>query len=307
MPGYHLLRKTELRIERIALRGANLNELAATVAETLGLDGNKVLVVDVRDDTVVVDVLQDGIDPAAIVGKRDLLLRRLAALPGVGVTARTAISSAGLLGWIALDEGQARAALERSQQMAEEIRKRVSRRAIVFSTGSEVAGGQIQDTNTPTIARRLEGEGYSVTRGATLSDDAAAIAGRLGQAVYDDGYGLVITTGGVGAEDKDCTIEALLLLDPGAATPYLCRFEKGTGRHRKDGIRIGVAQASESLIVALPGPNDEVSASLEALVGGLAAGLGKEELAEQIAENLRRRLRGQPGAAHHGVQPDERE
>lgn len=291
MAYFHLLQKTELRIERIWLQNANLNDIAAVVADSLGMDHDRVFVTDVREDAITMDILTETVDASNIVGKQDELLQRLADLPGVNTTAGTSVSSDGMLGWIALDDTKARQALNRSEKMAEEIRQRISKRAIVFSTGLEVAARQVQDTNTPAIARRLAAEGYSITQGPTLKDDELLIAGKLGQAVYDDGYGLVITTGGVGAEDKDCTVEAVLALDPEAATPYICKYQKGTGRHRKDGVRIAVGQAGESLIVALPGPNDEVKSSLEVLVKGLKSNSGKHVLAEKIAENLRKKLR----------------
>lgn len=291
MAHFHLLQKTELRIERIWLQNANLNDIAAVVADSLGMDHDRVFVTDVRDDTITIDILAESMDANNIVGKQDKLLQRLADLPGIDITERTSVSSDGMLGWIALDDRKARQALNRSEKMAEEIRRKLSKRAIVFSTGFEVADGQVKDTNTPTIVQRLEAEGYSVTWGPTLKDDELLIAGKLRQAVYDDGYGLVITTGGVGAEEKDSTAEALLALDPEAATPYICKYQKGTGRHCKDGVRIAVGQAGESLIVALPGPNDEVRSSLDVLVKGLKSNLSKHVLAEEIAKNLRKKLR----------------
>lgn len=96
---------------------------------------------------------------------------------------------------------------------------------------------------------------------------------------------------GVGAEDKDRTIEAVLRLDPEAATPYICKYQKGTGRHHKEGVKIAVGMVSGSLVIALPGPNDEVNASLEVLTEGLKVGSNKLVLAESIAEALRKRLR----------------
>jgi len=302
MQPYHLLHKTELKIERITLRGANLTELAAVVADTLSLEREKVLVIDVRDDTVALDILQERVDADSIVGRQDLLLRRLSALPGVGITAQTRCSSDGMLGWIAWDEAEGRQALRHSEKIAAAVRRTLSRRAIVFSTGAEVVAGRIQDTNTPAIARRLEAEGYSVTRGATLGDDVDLIFAYLRTAVEDDGYGLVITTGGTGAEDKDCTVEAIQAVDPDAATPYICTYQKGVGRHTKDGVRIAVGQLADSLIVALPGPTDEVRASLDVLVAGLQSGFGRRDLAETIAVTLRALLRArssQPSHAHH--------
>ncbi len=196
-----------------------------------------------------------------------------------------------MLGWIALDRAKTKEALKLSEDMAEEIRRRIAKRAAIFSTGFEVSSGQIEDTNKPTIAWRLEAEGYSVTLGATLNDDSDLIAGQLRQAVESGGYGLVIITGGVGAEAKDHTIEAIQALDPNAAVPYICRFEKGIGRHAKDGVRIGVGHTSGTLIVALPGPNSEVKIGLEVLIQGLASNLNKRDLAEKIARALRYDLR----------------
>ena len=95
----------------------------------------------------------------------------------------------------------------------------------------------------------------------------------------------------LGAEDKDHTVEAVLTLAPEAATPYICTFEKGNRRHAKDGVRIGVGQVEDALIVALPGPNDEVRMSMEVLVKALQSGPNKHVLAEQIAAGLRDKLR----------------
>lgn len=299
MQPYHLLHKTELKIERITLRDANLTELAAVVADTLALEREKVLVIDVRDDTVALDILQERVDAASIVGKQDLLLRRLGALPGVGITADTRCASDGMLGWIAWDDAEGRQALRYSEEIAAKIRRTLSSRAIVFSTGTEVASGQIQDTNTPIVAQRLEAEGYSVTLGATIGDDVDLIFGYLRSAVEDDGYGLVITTGGTGAEDKDWTVEAVQAIDPDAATPYICTYQKGVGRHAKDGVRIAVGQLADSLIVALPGPTEEVRASLDVLIDGLKSGRGKHTLAETIAATLRTILHARSSQASH--------
>jgi len=288
---FDLLRKTELRINGISLRNADLNEMARVVGETLQIERKDLLVTDVQRDHLVIDILKKGLDPHHIVGKKDELLRRLSKLPGVKITERTSVVSEGMLSWIASEPGQAKKALKRSEEMAKEILQRLSKTAIVFSTGTEVANGQIMDTNTPAISQRLSSEGYSVKLGPTLKDDDVLIAAHLSQAV-DDGYGVVIITGGVGAEDKDQTIEAVLKVDPGAATPHILKYELGVGRHQhKDSVRIAVGKISQTLIVALPGPNDEVQLGLETLVEGLASQLSKDGLAEKIANRLKERMK----------------
>jgi molybdenum cofactor synthesis domain-containing protein len=289
MTEFNLLRKTELRIENIWLENANLNEIAATVADILLIERNAILVTDVQGHILTIDILKSSVDPYNIVGKKDELLRRLSTLPGVIITGETSICSDGMLGWIVINSSEARLALRRSEEMAKRILERVSKRAIVFSSGFEVASGQIKDTNSPVIAQRLQAEGYSVTSGPTISDDELLISANLRKAV-DEGYGLVIITGGVGAEDKDHTVEGVLTLDPEAATPYICKFQKGNGRHKKDGVRIAVGKVSETLIIALPGPNDEVKLSLDVLLKNLTSNVSKHTLAEDIADNLRKRL-----------------
>jgi molybdenum cofactor synthesis domain-containing protein len=287
----NLFEKTELRIENISLCGVNLNDVAAAAAEVLGLDRDEVLVTDALNDTLTIDIMRKTIDAHQLVGKQEQLFQQLSQIPGVEITDRTTICSEGMLGWIALEEPGAKEALERSEKMAAEIRKAIAKRVIVFSTGFEVSSGQIEDTNKPTIAKRLEAEGYTVNEGATLQDDKHLIAAALREAIESGGYGLIVTTGGVGAEKKDQTVEAVLSLDPEASTPYISKYEQGTGRHHKDGVRIAVGAVSDSVIVALPGPNDEVRSSLEILIDGLQNSHNKELLAELLAENLRTILR----------------
>lgn len=301
MDQYDLLRKTELRIDDIHLSGADLTAIAASAAEVLGLEPGEVLVVDYRDGALVLDIHHERIDAFALVGREEALIQSLGALPGVRVTERTSVSSRGMLGWISLDRDQAIEALQRGERIASEIISNVAKRAVVFSTGAEVQKGEIKDTNTPTIRRYLADEGFSVSRGGVLEDDKVCIAAEIRKAAQIGGFGLIITTGGVGAEDKDRTVEAVLEVDPDAATPYICHYEVGTGRHVKDGVRIAVGEYNGAMIVSLPGPNDEVKASMEPLAQGLRAGVDKASLAEAIAEKLRSLLRkksGTPPTSH---------
>ena len=291
MKKHDLLTKTELKIEKIFLHNANLTEIAARAAEILGLNRNEVFVVDYHDASLTLDILNTCVNAYNIVGKKQQLLNGLDKLSGVNVSAGTCVYSDGMLGWIAMDQEPAIHALRRSEQMASEILQNISRRVMVFSTGTEVAQGQIEDTNTPAIMQYLAASGYKVTQGETLKDDRLFIAAKLREVAEYGGYGLIVTTGGVGAEDKDHTVEAIKELDSEAATPYICHFQIGTGRHVKDGIKIAVGHHNDTLIVALPGPNDEVTASLNVLVEGLKVKLNKHLLAENLAANLREILR----------------
>jgi molybdenum cofactor synthesis domain-containing protein len=295
----NLLEKTELWIQPIRLKGANLQAIGGAVAEVLELGGDEVLVTDVRDQVVTLDILRRTVMAEQIAGKERALLARLAKIAGVNITDETAIHSEGVLGLIALGEAEVAPLLETGRDLGERLRLAMARRAMVFPTGKEVQQGLIRDTNTDLIATRLRQCGFRVAAGPPLPDDAETIGGALRRAV-GDGYGLVITTGGVGAERKDQTVEGICRIDPTAATPYVMRFQQGTGRHVKDGVRIVVGQLDTALIVALPGPNEEVRVALEVLVGGLRAGLGKIELAEALAARLREALHKKMARHSHG-------
>lgn len=287
----NLMEKTELTVRGIRLWNVDLARVAEAAADTLGLERSDVLVTDVQESQLTIDLLQRGLDPRAVVGKERELLRRLSRLPGIHVPEGATVASRGMLSWISLESEEGNEVLRRSERMARNIRQVLERTAIVFSTGAEVANGQVMDTNAPAIRERLHGAGYRVKFGGTLKDDEELIAARLRQAA-EDGYGLILTTGGVGAEDKDRTIEGVLKADPDAVAPSIVQYQIGVGRHRrKDCVRIAVGEISRSLIVALPGPNDEVRIGVDALIKGLGDDAGKEVLAEKIASRLRERLK----------------
>ena len=286
----NLLQKTELWIKGISLKNARLDDIAHRVAGVLELEPNEVMVVDVRDDHIVLDILRQILKASQIAGKGQEILRRVAEVPGVTLSEEASLHSEGALGWVCLDQTDYGPALEKAQQMGEEIRRRVARRAIVFSTGFEVQKGLIADTNFPLIEDRLRREGYTVYPGGVLPDHVGTIAYRL-QRALDEGFGLILTSGGVGAEEKDCTVEGLLRVDPSAATPYIVKFEPGTGRHVKDGVRIAVGKLGISWLVALPGPTREVQIGLDRLLEGLDKGWDEKQMAEHIASALRGKWR----------------
>jgi molybdenum cofactor synthesis domain-containing protein len=302
MAEYDLLKKNELKFRDITLDHANLNDIAGAIARIMQLDTSEVLVTDYLDNVMTLDILRDTIYPHQILAKKELMLEQLKQIPGVTVTDKTSVFSEGMLGWIAADAEQAEAAIKAGEKMIVGIRESLAKRAIVFSTGAEVIKGEIEDTNSVTISETLKAEGYTVKFGGTLRDDQDLIAGTIRRAV-GDGYTIVITTGGVGAERKDCTVEAVLDIDPEAATPYICTFTKGIGRHFKEGVRIAVGELNDAVIISLPGPNDEVRTSMPLLMEGLNKRPSKHQFAEHIAANLRDKLRAK--MQHHGHDHDD--
>ena len=287
---YNLLEKTEVWLTGVRLNGVNLTSLAAAAAEVLGLDPVEVLVVDVRDNLVTLDILRKTVQAEDIVGKQAALLERLSIIPGLELTPQAAVHSDGVLGFIALDPAEATGVLERTQALTGSLLAHIARRALVYSSGFELQQGMIQDTNGPYIQETLARQGFQVTVGPVLEDDEFAVARALEEAI-SRAYGLVITTGGVGAESKDRTVEGLLRVDPRAATAWLVKYEKGQGRHEKEGVRIAVGQVGPTILITLPGPHDEVQTALPVICRHLEQGaVDKRGLADQVAAALRAKL-----------------
>jgi molybdenum cofactor synthesis domain-containing protein len=295
-----LLGKTELWIKGIRLEQADLSRIAAVISDILKLESKDVFVTDASDDHITLDILRSEVEAENLYGKKREMFRRLAEIPGVRITSETTLHSEGILGLVSLEEEVGREVIEKSEVIAAEVTDKVQRRCMVFPTGDEVHRGLIKDTNSPYLKDRLESEGFTIAIGMVLRDDIDVIFAALNDAI-NSGYGLIITTGGVGAESKDRTIEAMIRLDKDMATPYIAKYRKGTGRHEKDGVRIGVGRIGPTLLVALPGPNDEVRMSIEALISGLKKGYDKQKLAEEIARTLKGKyFSDHEDTPHHG-------
>ena len=294
-----LLSKNELRVTGVDLVDADLREIASTVADVLQLEGDEVLVTDYLDRTLTLDILRRSVYPHMLLGHEPELLERLRALPGVVLDDTASITADGVLGWIAADAAPTAEALAAARAAAARMSQLIARRSCVISTGAEIADGSVRDTNRALLESRLGEHGFSVEFAGTAADDELRLLAAL-QRAAQGGYGLIITTGGVGAEAKDRTVEAVLLADPQAHTPFICTFQgdgagRNHGRHVKPGVRIAVGRIDGSLVVSLPGPTAEVDAALDVLLAMLGRDdCGDAELAEAIAQRLRQTWR----AAH---------
>jgi molybdenum cofactor synthesis domain-containing protein len=295
---YDLLDKSELRVTNIHLGGADLNALAGVAARVLGLEANEVLVTDYLDEVLTFDILRPTMYPHQLLGRSDELLDALRVTPGVTLSALSRVTSNGMLGWIAADAEDMTAAIAGAKRIADEMDARIAKRVAVFSTGAELVSGEVKDTNWLLISDRLGAAGFACEHLGALPDDTQLISGSIRRAA-SSGFGVVITTGGVGAEAKDCTVEAVLALVPDAATRYTCHFTAGHGRHTKDGVRIAVGTHRGCRVISLPGPNDEVRVSLPHIEAGLANGAADEALASSIAETLRQVLRDRMDPGSH--------
>ena len=186
-------------------------------------------------------------------------------------------------------------ALADARKLENQIANYASRRVAVVSTGSELLAGEIEDTNFAAIRSAMEDAGFEVEFGGIAGDSEAEIAGIVAR-LSGEGFGIIITTGGVGAEDKDHTIEAIERLDPDLSTAVLAQYTRGHGRHVKDAVRIAIAQIGWSTVFALPGPTHEVKLALPIIIDGLKAKTNRNDLVEAIAAPLRSTL---PHQHHH--------
>ena len=284
-----LFNKREIFFRGLKLSGVNLDRVAAVVAKELVLPEHEVVVVDARADLLTLDVLNAEVEVERIAGRGPALLRALAQIPGLKVGADAEIHSEGVLGLVNLPEQHAETLPTALAAMGREIRANVARRAVVLPTGSEIIAGQVKDTNTPYLIDLLRSEGYSAEAGPAVADDLDITIGALTEAGLQ-GNGLVVTTGGTGAESKDCVIEAILALDPLATTPYVVHYHRGQGRHAKDGVRLAVGQVELTTFVALTGPHREVRLVAPVMLRGLKQGISNDKLAEDMANLLRAEL-----------------
>ncbi|MFN8522983.1 MAG: competence/damage-inducible protein A [Chloroflexota bacterium] len=78
----------------------------------------------------------------------------------------------------------------------------------IFSIGTELVIGRIQDTNSFWLSQQLTDLGQSVARITVVGDDKATIIRALRDAV-DRGSKSVITTGGLGPTPDDLTVECV--------------------------------------------------------------------------------------------------
>lgn len=286
MTGLDLLEKTELWVEDIVLHDVDLTQLALCAGSVLELGAQDIFVTDVRDGRVVFDVVSPSVSLDAIAGKEAELLAALGAFAGVQLGLRASVHSHGVLGVIGAPAAQASDIIANAALLEANLQAYVARSVVVLSTGGEVARGEIEDTNFAAVQAVLGPMGYRVDYAGVVDDDEALIAARIGH-LLGEGYGLLITTGGVGAEDKDKTIEAMQRLAPDLSTAILAQYTVGHGRHVKPHVRVACGRIGETLLVALPGPTREVLAALPELAAAVAAGHPPALIAEAVAAPIR--------------------
>ncbi len=286
MPELDLFDKSELWLTGVTTDGARLPDVAAAAARALNVGIDEVFVTDVRGDHLVLDLVSRRVRLEDIVGRSGDLLAAVGAVAGITVADDADVHSRGVLGVLGVPREQADEVVTAATALDANLRAYIARRIAVVSTGGEVQDGRVHDTNLESITEIATAAGYEVSFGGVVGDDERSIAGRVARLV-EDGHGVVITTGGVGAEDKDRTIEALELIAPDIATAVLATYEVGHGRHVKPHVRVAAGDVGGAIVVALPGPTREVRAAMPALLAALAAGAGPATIAEAVAAPIR--------------------
>jgi molybdopterin adenylyltransferase len=127
-------------------------------------------------------------------------------------------------------------------------------RALVLTISDTAAAGKREDLSGPEAKRILTETGFDVTAIEVLPDERPQIESRLRRA-SEEGYQLVVTSGGTGLSPRDVTPEATLaVVDrnvPGIAELMRLESLKVTPRAALSRAVSGIRQST--LIVNLPG------------------------------------------------------
>ncbi len=283
--GLTFLQNTEFWVNGITLNGANLTDMATTVAAALSLQANEILVVDVCSDRVVFDVSATDIPIEKTRGKESAILEALSGVAGVALLENACIRSNGILGRICSGTGKAGQNNKTLLDITAELMAKSSKRAIIFPASFDTRRSLIEYTSTPYLKQQLETRGYAVKVGESPGKSPKDIRAKLDEAV-SRGYGLILATGGNSSGGKNHTVESILQLDPGAVIPYIAKLRQDTECQETDRVRIGVGRGGSCLLVSLPNRQDEVEAAAPVLLRGLEEGWSKELLADRLAEAL---------------------
>ena len=183
----------------------------------------------------------------------------------------------------------------------------------IYSIGTELLNGQIQDTNSFWMAQQIAALGGYVRRIAILDDDMDELTGVLKDACQR-GTRVVITTGGLGPTPDDMTVEAIAKI-MGVGTEVdetlVKRYMESRGIEKRADVSEGLikmatkpkgsvahsnpagvapcveAQIGETTIYSLPGPPREVEALFRQSVEDALAGIYDDvRLSLRVAVNL---------------------
>ena len=154
--------------------------------------------------------------------------------------------------------------------------------ACVLTISTSVAARERDDESGPLAARLLDEAGHNVSAMEVIPDDLPLIEDRIHHYV-DEGFTLIVTTGGTGPAVDDVTPEATraAIERPAPGLAAAVRASRGSGPAAM--LHRGVAGFSDrTLIVNLPGDPDAVQAALIAIAPAIDAAI--EALLPQTGE-----------------------
>lgn len=147
--------------------------------------------------------------------------------------------------------------------------------AAVVTMSDKGARGEREDTSGPLICDMLENAGYRVAEKLLIPDDQPGIEKELTRLADGRQVNLILTTGGTGFSERDCTPEATMAVAtrnaPGIADAIRMHSLSITGRAML-GRGVSVIR-NKTVIVNLPGSRKAVRESLEYILPHLEHGI----------------------------------
>ena len=140
-------------------------------------------------------------------------------------------------------------------------------RAAVLTVSDKGSQGTREDTSGPAIVAELQAIGIEVISTAILPDERRQIADQLRRWALDDGFNLIITSGGTGPAPRDWTPEATRDVIE-REMPGLAELVRAEGA-KKTPLAVlsrGIAGiCGHCLIINLPGSTRAVREGMETL------------------------------------------
>lgn len=141
----------------------------------------------------------------------------------------------------------------------------------ILTLSDRSSRGEREDESGPALARRLDGEGWSVARTLILPDDESSIRETLAQWADSGEFDIILTTGGSGFAPRDVTPEATRAViereTPGLAEAMRSASLKITPHAMLSRSVAGIR--GKTLIVNLPGSPKGAVENLEAVIPAL--------------------------------------
>lgn len=149
------------------------------------------------------------------------------------------------------------------------------RRVAIITSSDSGYRGEREDLSGPTIREIVEANGYEVVSMQILPDDRTMLAEAMKKIADENLAELILTTGGTGFSQRDCTpeatedvIERRVPGIPEAMRAYSMQFTK-----RAMLTRAAAGIRKTTLIVNLPGSPKAVRECLEYIIDSLAHGI----------------------------------